>query len=171
MESGTLVPDSLVDAIVKERLQREDCVRGFILDGYPRTVNQAAFLETAFKEGDLRIRVVGIGVPDEVLVRRVAGRKSCPKCGKVFSAAAVPSPGGAVCDECGTALVSRADDSAEVVEERLRVYHRQTQPLIDYYIGRGCYVEVDGDRPVDEVHASVMKAVEVNSGDLSKKAG
>jgi adenylate kinase len=171
MESGTLVPDSLVDAIVKERLQRQDCAKGFILDGYPRTVNQAAFIETAFKEGDLKIRVIGIGVADEVLVRRVASRKSCPKCGKVFNAAAVPSQGGAVCDECGTALVSRADDSAEVVEQRLKVYHRQTQPLIDYYRGRGCYVEVDGDRPVDEVHASIMKAVEAKSGDLSKNAG
>jgi adenylate kinase len=171
MESGALVPDSLVDAIVKERLEREDCAKGFILDGYPRTVNQAAFLETAFKEGDLKIRVIGIDVADDVLVRRVAGRKSCPKCGKVFNAAAVPSQGGAVCDECGTALVSRADDSAEVVQQRLEVYHRQTQPLIDYYIGRGCYAEVDGDRPVDEVHSSIMKAVDANSGDPGRRSG
>jgi adenylate kinase len=171
MESGTLVPDSLVDAIVKERLQREDCASGFILDGYPRTVNQAAFIETAFKEGDLNIRVIGINVADDVLVRRVAGRRSCPKCGKVFGVAAPPSQAGAVCDECGTALVSRTDDSAEVVKQRLEVYHRQTQPLIDYYIGRGCYAEVDGDRQVDEVHASIMKAVEANSGAPGKRTG
>jgi len=171
MDSGALVPDSLVDAIVKERLQREDCARGFILDGYPRTVNQAAFIETAFKEGDLEIRVVGIDVADEVLIRRIAGRLSCPKDGKVFNAAAVPGKGGAVCDVCGTPLVSRADDSAEVMQQRLEVYHRQTQPLIDYYIGRGCYSAVDGDRPINEVHESIMKAVDANSGNPCRRNG
>ncbi len=168
MESGALVPDDLVDAIVKERLGRDDCARGFILDGYPRTVHQAVFLEGAFKEGDLKIQVVGIGVADDLLIRRVAGRRSCPKCGKVFNFAAAPTQGGAVCDECGTVLVSRADDSPEVIAQRLKVYHRQTQPLVDYYQGRGWYVEVDGDQPVDEVKQSILRVVQVQVKDLDK---
>jgi len=170
MESGGLVPDELVDAIVKERLQRTDCAQGFILDGYPRTVHQAVFLESAFKDGDLKIRVVGISVADDVLIRRIAGRKSCPKCGKVFNFGDAARKDGAVCDECGTALVSRADDSAEVMVQRLKVYHRQTRPLVDYYQGRGWYVEVDGDRPADEVNQSILKAVQGQVGTMSAVA-
>ncbi len=167
MESGALVPDDLVDAIVKERLERDDCAHGFILDGYPRTVHQAVFLESAFKEDDLKLQVVGIKVADDVLIRRIAGRMSCPKDGKVFN---FPDPAGregAVCDECGTPLVSRADDSAEVMEQRLSVYHRQTRPLIDYYRGRGCLVEVDGDRPPDVVNQSILKIVQGQIGSLA----
>jgi adenylate kinase len=170
METGALVPDELVDAIVKERLQRDDCVSGFILDGYPRTVHQAVFIESAFNADDLRIQVVGIAVADDVLIRRVAGRRSCPKCGKVFNFSAGPGKNGAICDECSTPLVSRVDDSAEVVAQRLKVYHRQTQPLIDYYRGRGCYIEVDGDRPVDEVNESILKIVRDQVGTPAKNA-
>jgi adenylate kinase len=170
MEAGALVPDELVDAIVKERLQRDDCAGGFILDGYPRTVHQAVFLECAFKADDLKIQVVGIAVADDVLVRRAAGRRSCPKCGKVFNFSGDPGKKGAACDECSTPLVSRADDSAEVVEQRLKVYHRQTQPLVDYYRGRGCYVEVDGDRPVDEVNESILTIVRDPIGNPAKNA-
>ncbi len=167
MDSGALVPDEVVDAIVKERLRREDCVQGFILDGYPRTVHQAVFLEGAFKEGDLHIQVVGIRVADEVLIRRIAGRRSCPKCGKVFNFAGAASTEGAVCDLDGTLLITRADDTAEVMQQRLEVYHRQTQPLVDYYKGRGWYIEVEGDLPADEVNKSILKVVQGQVGALS----
>ena len=166
MESGALVPVDLVDAIVMERLQREDCARGFILDGYPRTVHQAVFLESAFKEDDLMIRVVGIEVADDVLIRRIAGRRSCPKCGKVFNFG-TGGKEGAVCDEDGAELVSRKDDSPEVMYQRLQVYHRQTRPLVDYYQGRGWYVAVDGDRPADEVNQSILKVVQSQAGVMS----
>ncbi len=167
MESGALVPDDLVDAIVKERLQREDCDQGFILDGYPRTVHQAVFLESAFKEGDLKTQVVGIRVADDVLIRRIAGRRSCPKCGKVFSFAGATNAEGAVCDDDGTRLIVRADDSVEVMKQRLAVYHRQTQPLVDYYKGRGWYVEVDGNQPVEKVNQSILEVVHGRVGALS----
>jgi len=158
MESGALVPDELVDAIVKERLQRKDCAEGFILDGFPRTIRQAEFLDGVFKDQGVETLVVGITVADSVLVRRIAGRRSCPNCGKVFSAVPLPDNQDALkCDECGTGLVQRKDDTAEVMEERLRVYHRQTQPLIDYYKGRGLYVEVDGDRRVEDVFGSILE--------------
>jgi adenylate kinase len=160
MESGALVPDELVDAIVKERLQRKDCAEGFVLDGYPRTIRQAEFLEGAFREEGVETLVIGITVDDRVLVSRIAGRRSCPNCGKVFSAASLPSDrDGLKCDECGTALVQRKDDTAEVMEERLRVYHRQTQPLIDHYKSRGSYVEVDGDSRVEDVFGSILGIV------------
>jgi adenylate kinase len=156
MESGALVPDALVDAIVESRLMREDCQRGLILDGYPRTVSQAEFLENCFRIGETNSLVVGIRVPDDVLVQRVAGRMSCPKCRKVFNAASVPGTGDGRCDDCHTVLVYRKDDSASVVEERLQVYHAKTRPLIHYYRDRGRYIEVDGVRPVDAIYDTIM---------------
>ncbi len=159
MDSGALVPDELVDAIAKERLGRKDCSDGFILDGYPRTIKQAQFLDASFRDERVKTIVVGITVDDKTLVGRISGRRSCPNCGKVFAAASLPSTGELKCDECGTPLVQRKDDTAEVMEERLRVYHRQTQPLIEYYRGRGLYVEVDGDRQVGDVYHSILEIV------------
>jgi len=159
MESGALVPDSLVDAIVEERLRRNDCSAGFILDGYPRTILQAEFLSRAFRDEKLKTVVVGISVDDDILVQRISGRRSCPKCGKVFSAASLPSRGELTCDDCGTPLVQRKDDTAEVMKERLEVYHRQTQPLIDHYRKQGWYVSVEGNRPVEEVYGFILGIV------------
>ncbi len=159
MESGALVPDSLVDAIVKDRLRREDCAAGFILDGYPRTIRQSESLEAAFPEGELETLVIGIVVVDDVLIRRIAGRRSCPKCGKVYSDSSLSGQGEMKCDECGTPLVQRKDDTAEVMKERLEVYHRQTRPLIDHYRKRGWYFEVDGGRSVSEVYSSILESV------------
>ncbi len=159
MESGALVPDRLVDEIVRDRLERRDCAAGFILDGYPRTIRQSEFLAGAFPDGELKTLVIGIVVDDEVLVRRISGRRSCPKCGKVYSASSLPAEGELRCDECGTLLVQRKDDTAEVMKERLQVYHRQTRPLIDHYKTRGWYFEVDGDRAVSEVYDSILGLV------------
>ncbi len=161
MESGALVPDELADEIVKERLQREDCAAGFILDGYPRTIRQAEFLEEAFRGEELKTLVIGIAVDDEVLIQRISGRLSCPNCGKVFSAASLPGQGDPKCDECSTPLVQRRDDTAAVMKERLDVYHRQTRPLIEYYRKKGWYAEIEGDRPVDEVYSSILDFVKV----------
>jgi adenylate kinase len=160
MDCGVLVPDRLVDAIVEERLHRDDCSAGFVLDGYPRTIQQAEFLGRAFRDEDLKTVVIGISVDDAILVQRISGRRSCPKCGKVFGAASLPSQGESACDDCGTPLVQRKDDTAEVMKERLEVYHRQTQPLIDHYSQQGWYVPVPGNRPVKEVYDSILKIVE-----------
>jgi adenylate kinase len=159
MNSGALVPDELVDAIVKERLLRKDCAEGFILDGYPRTIKQAEALESAFKGEQFETAVIGIAVDDNILVSRISCRRSCPKCGKVFGAGSLTSPGEQKCDECGTPLIQRKDDTAEVMEERLRVYHRKTQPLIDHYKSLGWYVEIDGDRPVNDVYSSIVEII------------
>jgi adenylate kinase len=162
MESGALVPDELVDAIVAERLGRADCARGFILDGYPRTIPQAESLRSHLEKDGTRILTLGVEVGDRVLIERLSSRWTCPKCSKMFNANLDPSKAGGRCDECGTELVQRKDDTAEVIAQRLNVYHKATQPLIRYYQEKGAYVEVDGDRPVNEIFDAIIGIVKTN---------
>jgi adenylate kinase len=159
MESGSLVPDELVDAIVAERLGRADCGRGFILDGYPRTIPQAEFLRSLFDKEGTKMLTLGVNVEDGVLIERLSSRWTCPKCGKMFNARLDPGKIGGQCDACGTALVQRKDDTAEVIAERLQVYHKTTRPLIRYYQEQGVYVEVNGDRPVSEIFDEMIGVV------------
>jgi len=159
MESGMLVPDDVVDGIAKDRLMRPDCARGFILDGYPRTINQAQHVESLFPPGELCTVVVGIEVAEDVLLRRLAGRRTCPRCAKMFHVQSSPSRAGDRCDECGTQLVQRRDDSEQVVKERLRVYQENTRPLIEFYKSRKVYFEVDGSRTVDGIFESILGIV------------
>ena len=160
METGALVPDELVDAIVAERLAREDCSRGFILDGYPRTIPQARFLQSLFDKNGTRILSIGVEVGADVLINRLSSRWTCPKCGKMFNAGMNPDKMGGRCDACNTALVQRKDDTAEeVIAERLQVYHTATRPLVRHYQEQGSYIDVDGDRPVDEVFGAIMKII------------
>jgi adenylate kinase len=159
MESGTLVPDDLVDAIVRERLARADCSEGFILDGYPRTIRQAESLRSLFAEAGTRDLTIGIRVSDEILISRLAGRWTCPGCGKIFNTSSNPSRSGDCCDECGTGLVMRKDDAESVVGERLQVYRRETEPLIRYFKDRDSYVEVDGEVAMDEIFAVMMDII------------
>ncbi len=156
MESGALVPDELVDAIVAERLGRKDCRRGFILDGYPRTIPQAEFLRSIFDKDETKAVTIGVDVPDSELIKRLSSRWTCPKCGKMFNANLDPSKAGGRCDECGAALVQRKDDTAELIAERLQVYHKATRPLIQYYRDGGAYAEVNGDGPADEIFRSII---------------
>jgi adenylate kinase len=159
MESGALVPDELVDAIVAERLKREDSSRGFILDGYPRTIAQAEFLRTLFAEDGTQILTLGVEVGDDVLIKRLSSRWTCPKCGKMFNANLDPGKINGRCDECGTALIQRKDDTAEVIAERLAVYHKTTEPLIRYYQEQNAYTEVNGDKAVNEIFDSIMDKI------------
>jgi len=158
MARGELVGDDLIIAIVKERLKQPDAARGFVLDGFPRTVPQAAALDGML--GDRGpIIVVEISVPDEELVRRVVSRRICSKCGKTVSA--FPGDGSATlrCSHCGGELVSRSDDSERVVRDRLKVYWRETQPMIAFYQSRPTYRAVDGAQPPDRVRDDLVKAV------------
>lgn len=159
MESGGLVPDDLVDAIVAERLKREDCDRGFILDGYPRTIAQAEAVQKLFDKDGTKILTLGVEVGDGELIKRLSSRWTCPKCGKMFNANLDPSKIGGQCDECSTALVQRKDDTADVIAERLQVYHETTQPLIQYYQKKDVYVEVAGDKAVDEIYKAIMNII------------
>jgi adenylate kinase len=160
MESGALVPDDLVDAIVAERLAQKDCKSGVILDGYPRTIPQARFLQSLFEKSGTSILSIGVEVGDGVLIKRMSSRWTCPKCGKVFNADLDSGKIGGLCDACGTALLQRKDDTAEVIAERLQVYHTTTQPLVKYYQEQDSYFEVDGDRPVNDIFNSIIGIVE-----------
>jgi adenylate kinase len=159
MVLGALVPDVLVDAIVAERLKRKDCRNGFILDGYPRTIPQAECLRSLFDKDGTKILALGVVVRNDELIKRLSSRWTCPDCGKMFNSNLDPGKARGRCDVCGTALVQREDDRADVIAERLQVYSKKTAPLIRYYWERSCYFEIDGDRPVHEVSDAIMTIV------------
>jgi adenylate kinase len=153
MDAGRLVSDDVMIAIVQERLNREDAQQGFVLDGFPRTVEQAAALDRMM-EGRGPLVVLDVVVPEDVLVRRLATRRICEKCG---ANAAVGWA--STCEKCGGGLVARVDDGVEIVRERLKVYQRQSQPLVDYYSTRETFRTIDGNQPADVVTAAVEAAV------------
>jgi len=153
MKAGQLVPDQLVIDLVDERLRRDDSATGFVLDGFPRTVVQASALDTMV-EGRGPVVVLDIVVPEDVLARRLSTRRICGKCGSN----AAPE-WTAACGKCGGALITRVDDGIDIVRERLKVYHRQTKPLVEYYAGRPSFASIDGDRAPDVVTAAVDAAV------------
>ncbi len=160
MDRGGLVPDQVLAGMVVRRLDREDCARGVILDGYPRNLEQYGVLDDILAElGRGLERVLLIRVPDDEIVRRLAGRRSCPECGHVYHVEHAPPSDPAACDTCGAALCQRDDDREPVVRERLRVYSAKTQPLIELYRSRGLLVEVDGDQPVERVTEALMQGI------------
>src|SRR5919106_428538 len=154
MEAGNLVSDDVMIGIVHERLDRDDARRGFVLDGFPRTVVQATALDRMV-EGRGPLVVLDIEVPEDVLVRRLAMRRICSKCG--LNAAVEWT---AACGRCGGALIARADDGVEIVRERLKVYQRQTKPLVDYYSVRPTFRRIDGNQRPDLVTAAIDAAVD-----------
>jgi adenylate kinase len=154
MEGGSLVGDDIMIAIVQERLDRADARCGFVLDGFPRTVVQATALDRMV-DGRGPLVVLDMVVPEDVLVRRLATRRICSKCGSN----AAPEWGGA-CGKCGGALVTRVDDGIEIVRERLKIYQRQTKPLVEYYAGRPSFSSIDGNRQPDVVTAAVDAALD-----------
>lgn len=147
-ENGKLVPDEVVIGIVDERLRQDDCKNGFILDGFPRTIPQAEALD---RMGIIIDRVVDINVPDEVITRRVSGRRACLDCGSTYHIETKKPNVEGICDRCGSTLVQRKDDLPETVQERLHVYHAQTEPLRDYYAAAGKLLVVDGQQGIQEI--------------------
>lgn len=153
-DQGKLVPDELVCALVKERLNEPDCANGFILDGFPRTIQQAKFLD----ENRIKIdRVVDIEVSDDAIVSRMGGRRFCPKCQKTYHVKYSKPAVEGICDVCKAELAIREDDKPETVLERLSVYHSQTEPLIAYY--QDVLAEVDGTRTPEEITDLILKAL------------
>jgi adenylate kinase len=158
MDKGELVPDDVIIGIIKEHLKVQDSCKGFILDGYPRTVSQANALAVILKEIVKPIDIVlNLEVPDKVLVDRISKRLMC-KCGASYHTVSTPPKKGNICDLCGAEVFQRADDKEEAVQNRLNVYKKQTQPLIDYYTQQGILVTIDGTKDVDEVFEDI-KAV------------
>ncbi len=161
MEQGGLVSDDIVVRIIKDRIAEPDCEAGFILDGFPRTLPQAAALEKMLKASRKKLDiVVELKVDDKVLVERISGRFSCSKCGAGYHDSFKPTKVAGVCDSCGSKeFTRRADDNAETVQNRLLAYYKETSPLIGYYYAKSLLVSVDGMGAIDEVGASIEKAL------------
>ena len=156
MDQGLLVPDELVVDLVADRIQKDDCKDGFILDGFPRTIPQAENLDAALaKMGETMDYAIDVDVPDEDIVTRMGGRRACVGCGTTYHVQFNPTKQDGICDSCGERLILRDDDKPETVQKRLDVYHEQTQPLIEYYSKAGILKTVDGTLEMDDVFAAI----------------
>lgn len=159
MASGGLVPDDLMVGIIGERLARPDAAKGFLLDGFPRTVVQAEKLDGILGNGDTPLTVLLLLVPDEMIVRRITLRRTCSQCGAIYHLENSPPARDDVCDRCQGSLVARADDNEEAVLKRLEAYHRQTMPVTTYYRKQNILKEVAGVGPVDEVFERIEESL------------
>ncbi len=169
MDRGELVPDELTVKILLDRVAKDDCKNGYVLDGYPRTIPQAEVLDKAIEEtkdpsaigADEKIDfAINVDVPDENIINRMSGRRACLKCGATYHIQYMPPKTEGICDKCQSELVIRDDDKPETVRNRLSVYHEQTAPLNDYYSNKGILRTVDGTKDVDEVFSDIKNILE-----------
>lgn len=158
MDQGLLVPDELVVELVADRIVKDDCKNGFVLDGFPRTIPQAQALDEALaRMGEKMDYAIDVDVPDENIINRMGGRRACVNCGATYHIVNIPTKEEGICDKCGKEVILRDDDKPETVQKRLHVYHEQTQPLIDYYKDQGILRSVDGTRPMETVFADIVQ--------------
>ncbi|MBD3426022.1 MAG: adenylate kinase [Candidatus Omnitrophica bacterium] len=156
MNRGELVPDEIVTQLVVDRMGQPDAERGVILDGFPRTEAQAVSLDSALEKDESSLDIVlYVRVSDDVVIKRLSGRRLCPNCGKIYHVTNMPPEKEGICDKCGSELIQRDDDKAETVKKRLEVYKNSTKDLIDYYKRQGLLVEVDGDLEADELFEDI----------------
>jgi len=160
MDAGQLVPDELVVDLVVDRIKNADCMKGFILDGFPRTIPQAEALDYALNNQNEKIDyAINVDVPDENIIERMSGRRACVGCGATYHVVYNPTKKEGVCDVCGQDLILRDDDKPETVRKRLQVYHEQTQPLIDHYDKMGALLTVDGTQDIQVVFETITKVL------------
>lgn len=161
VSSGRLVPDKLVVQTVMQRLERPDCVNGFLLDGFPRTVDQAEELEKYLQKKSMKIdQVLYLQVETETLVQRLTGRRQCEKCSKVYNLVSQPPQKEGICDDCGGKLILRVDDEPNLVRRRLGVYQDLTEPLVVYYRARAVLADINGDKTPDDVSSQITGALQ-----------
>lgn len=161
MDQGLLVPDELVVDLIMDRFQEADCQNGYVLDGFPRTIPQAKALDDALaKNNDAMEYAIDVDVPDENIINRMSGRRACVGCGGTYHLVTIPPKTEGICDTCGGELILREDDKPETVQNRLKVYHDQTQPLIDYYQGKGILKTVDGTKSPEAVLEDIIGIIE-----------
>jgi len=166
MDRGELVPDEVVIRMIIERISQQDCAAGVIFDGFPRTRDQALALESELVDHDRKIDyVLYLRVPDDVLLRRIAGRQTCKTCGYIYNIYYFPSKRADICDHCGGKLYQRNDDTIETARHRLQVYFAQTMPLIEYYREQGSLIEIDGQREISLVTEVMTAALGLNGSD------
>lgn len=161
MDKGLLVPDEVTINMVKDRLNQNDCENGYLLDGFPRTVAQAEALDSFLEERNEKLdTALAIEVPNEFILERMTGRRVCPSCGASYHVKFNPPSDNKTCDLCGTEVVQRKDDTEETVKERLEVYGKETEPLINYYDGKGNLAAVDGTKAINEVFRGICDILE-----------
>ncbi len=165
IDRGELVPDNMVVEIVKERLKEKDCANGYILDGFPRTVSQAEIMEQLPISIDL---VVDIHVDEDIIVKRLSGRRECKTCGATYHIHDNPPQQDGVCDKCHTSLIQRDDDVPEIIKNRIRVYNEQTEPLKAFYTEKGLLVSVNGQNQVSDTTKAVIEAIEGRNVEAGK---
>lgn len=162
MDQGLLVPDELVVDLVVDRVAQDDAKNGYVLDGFPRTIPQAEALDVALEKINDKVDyAIDVDVPDSNIIDRMSGRRACVGCGGTYHIVYNPTKAEGICDTCGGELILRDDDKPETVENRLKVYHDQTQPLIDYYTKKSILKSVDGTKDMDEVFENIVKILEV----------
>lgn len=163
VEKGALVPVEVVAQIIKDRLKQPDVQNGFILDGFPRSIEQAEMLDEMLKEIDANTqaeaKVIYFDIPIENLMERIIYRRSCPKCGAIYNLKTTPIAKEGICNECGTALVQRKDDTEEIAKNRFDTYFAQTAPLIDFYEKRGILVKLDATGTIDEIYNKLKEVI------------
>lgn len=163
IDKGELVPDEVTIGMLLDRIAQDDCKNGYVLDGFPRTIPQAESLTEALKsQGDRIDFALNIDVPDEAIIKRMSGRRACPKCGATYHIVYAEPKTENICDKCGTELIIRSDDKPETVKDRLNVYHQQTEPLIAYYKTAGVLREVDGTQELPKVFEDVVAILSEN---------
>lgn len=161
MDKGLLVPDELVVSIVKDRLTKDDCKEGFLLDGFPRTVNQAQALDSELHKMDTKLdRVININASAEILIERAVGRRICKECGATYHIKFNPPKVAGICDIDGGVLYQRDDDNVETVSTRINVYMEQTEPLIAYYKEQNLLLDVDGTKSIDAIFETISKELD-----------
>jgi adenylate kinase len=161
MNKGALVPDEVIHDIITERLSQDDMEAGFLFDGYPRTENQAIDLDSILKEIGKKIDcVINLNIADEELIKRITGRRLCPVCGEIYNIYYKPTVKEGICDKCGAELIQRKDDNLESLEVRLSEYHKNTQPVIEYYEKSGLVRHVDASNSVDKVFEDIVASLE-----------
>ncbi|HLS52533.1 MAG TPA: adenylate kinase [Tissierellaceae bacterium] len=163
MDKGLLVPDEIVVSIVKDRISQKDCENGFLLDGFPRTVEQGKALDEELSNMGIKLdKVVNIEASEDVLIERITGRRICKQCGATYHVKNKPPKVDGICDIDGGTLYQREDDKVETVATRIQVYQKQTQPLIDYYKNKGLLLEIDGTRAIEDIFNTIVNSLEDN---------
>ena len=160
LDNGQLVPDELTIDLVWDRLSKDDCKKGFLLDGFPRTINQAEALQKGLEERGLKLdKVINIDVDKNILVKRLSGRRVCKNCGETYHVDNKPSEKEGVCDKCSGEVIQRADDNEKTVLDRIEVYEKQTFPLIDFYKNLGLILTVDGTLSIEDVFSQIKESL------------
>ncbi len=161
IDKGQLVPDSVTNQIVKERLMENDCQRGFLLDGYPRNLDQAKALSNILKELNIKLdAAINLEIEDKVVVERIVNRRICSNCGKGYNIVTLKPKNENICDDCGGNLYQRKDDTLETIDERLHIYNTQTKPIIEYYRNLGILVSINSNQSIDNVNKEIVHKLE-----------